>query len=131
MKDEMNRLLYGRFPQLLEGSLHAEQGGIQCGDGWHAIIEALLAMLQKHAAQRDFPTLKVDQIKSKFGRLRVYYHPPDPFVDGAIALAEELSTRTCEESGAPGVLRIRNRWYKTLSDEIALRDGWTTVPPKT
>lgn len=54
-----------------------------------------------------FDTFHFDQVKEKFGTLRVYFDgipngPTRDFVDGAVRLAESLSGLTCEECGLPG-----------------------------
>lgn len=96
----------------------------------------------------EFPQVVADQVKQKFGSLRFYYHlEPDAdflekakrfpkiaqgiyarcnaYVDGAVGLAETLSARTCEETGAPGELHKRGGWYVTASPEVAAKGGYT------
>lgn len=58
------------------------------------------------------------QIKEKFGGLRFYYNGGDSFIGGVVAMAEEMSYRTCEECGAPGK-ESTSGWIRTLCDEHA------------
>lgn len=94
-----------------------------------------------------FPQVVADQVKSKFAGLRFYYHlEPDAafqeqaqrypktaaklmdgfrgYVDGAIALAEVLASRTCETTGAPGKMYVRGGWYVTASPAEAAKHGY-------
>ncbi len=95
----------------------------------------------------EFPQVVCTSLKEKFGQIRFYYHlEPDEafaeqakrfpktaaailaragaYVDGAIGLAEVLSSRTCEETGKPGELLVRGGWWKTVCPEVAARDGY-------
>lgn len=87
------------------------------------------------------PKFEFMQIKEKYGTLRVYLGSPvfdDEFtknmerypktmrevmdrwqreVDGAIQLAEDLSSITCEDCGKPGELCQRGIWVSTMCPE--------------
>lgn len=56
------------------------------------------------------------QVKEKYGTLRFYVSHSDEFIDGVIAMAESMSTRTCETCGAPGKRR-GGGWLYTACDE--------------
>lgn len=64
------------------------------------------------------PKVKIDQIKEKFGSLRVYYSGGDDQISGVVRFAAYLCSKTCEVTGEPGSLCVRGGWYKTLSHEI-------------
>lgn len=65
----------------------------------------------------DPPTqLVFTQIKEKFGTLRVYSSGGDEFCSGVIAMAEVMSSLTCEECGMPGKTRGEG-WIVTLCDD--------------
>jgi hypothetical protein len=91
------------------------------------------------------------QVKEKFGTLRFYYHgdwsdedrkkaelyphtariiaeEQRRFVDGAVGMAETMSSITCEETGLPGVLHStgggRGGWLKTLNPDFAKNNEW-------
>ena len=68
------------------------------------------------------PSVKIDQIKEKYGELRFYYSGGDEQVAGMVLMAEYLCNQTCEVTGNPGVLCVRGGWYKTLSPEL-LKEG--------
>jgi hypothetical protein len=90
------------------------------------------------------PTVVLDQVKEKFGTLRVYFHlefdkpflemaygdNPEPeatkcanrysdYMNGIVHMAEVLSSRTCEFTGLPGKLHSSGGWVKTLNPEYA------------
>jgi len=79
------------------------------GDGWHPILEELHAELEKL-----IPGYRAEQVKEKFGTLRVYVSPWSDAVYEAIRRSEEESSRTCEQCGAPGEIRTSRFWLKTL-----------------
>jgi hypothetical protein len=66
-------------------------------------------------------------IKEKFGTLTVYpTFSVDEFCIGAINMAASMSARTCEITGAPGAMYVKDgRRVQTISPDIALREpGW-------
>lgn len=84
----------------------------ECGPGW---LPAIIPVLE--LCERD--GVRVAQIKEKFGTLRISVDDGTEDVYAAIREAESIAARTCEECGAPGVLR-RGGWLKTLCDECHL-----------
>lgn len=65
------------------------------------------------------PRVSVAQIKQKFGELRFYYDGGDDKVEGAVNFAENLCSKTCEETGKPGQLCVNRGWYRVLCEESA------------
>ncbi len=106
---------------------NGSMGGAYVGPGWREIVEDLDRVLSKLD-----PNYVVNQIKEKFGSLRYYTGHPIKLEKGLqetfnnhIALAEELSSKTCEECGAPGKrygIGKQFKLYKTVCDE-----HWHTV----
>lgn len=102
--------------------------GASVGPGWHPILEDLLRVIRGLCV--------IDQVKEKFGGLRVYYHLGEQeledidsseasridfsqkrvIIDTAIRMAELAAARTCETCGKPGQ-RISKGWIKTLCPE--------------
>lgn len=68
-------------------------------------------------AKKNLP--KIEQVKEKYGTLRIYYSGGDKFVAGAIAVAESLSETTCEVCGQKS--SINSLYKKSLCDEHANR----------
>jgi hypothetical protein len=105
---------------LLEIDMPSVWGGIECGDGWRQLIEALYGLVQK------YDCIGVAQVKEKFGGLR-FYIDHDYECDSAscnnyqnmrtaIRICEELSYMTCEDCGAYAKVRQDLSWNKTLCD---------------
>ncbi|QFG24493.1 TraR/DksA family transcriptional regulator [Actinomadura sp. WMMB 499] len=107
------------------------------GSGWHPLLQKLHTELLAVS-----PTYSVQQVKEKYGTLRVYlltgmlrhlekgnsdwpdsdqaarYEVEDDAARALVRAAEQESARTCESCGNPGVLRER-AWLKTLCDACA------------
>jgi len=64
------------------------------------------------------PQVVAVQVKEKFGTLRFYFNGGDDHIDGLVAMAEGMSSVTCEECGVPGKLR-KGSWVQTLCDQHA------------
>jgi len=73
---------------------------------------------QLRTVPKACPQVVADQVKEKFGTLRFYYHGGDDRIEGMVRMAESMSSVTCEECGAPGVLR-GGGWLQTLCDTHA------------
>lgn len=81
--------------------------GVTCGDGWFDILRQMCEKLEEAKIDLEF-----EQIKEKFGILRVYTDPePEPLADDIIMWATNLSCKTCEECGKKGRLRTGG-WLK-------------------
>jgi hypothetical protein len=80
----------------------------ECGDGWHAILDELGAVMERHGA-------RASQVKEKFSGLRVYTDGHGDDVEAAIRAAERASLVTCEQCGKPGQRR-GGAWVLTLCD---------------
>jgi len=61
----------------------------------------------------DYP--EVQQIKEKFGTLRLYLRSNDPFIRGVISMAESYSAYVCERCGDVGGSH-QDGWARTLCD---------------
>ncbi|WP_050631754.1 hypothetical protein [Bradyrhizobium viridifuturi] len=86
----------------------AAQGAPECGPGWHDLLNRLCVRIRK--ATRAEGTFKFNQIREKYGTLRVYWggrlsQEATVQVEEAIALAEARSATCCEVCGEPGRLR--------------------------
>jgi hypothetical protein len=129
--------------------------GCECGDGWYDLIRKACSMISNTLENPGFvkllpeyytdgqvtadryvsPVFRFDQIKEKYGGLRMYYsisQPVDPrherfvqssidrrydyirgYVSGIISYSEDLSEKVCEVCGQPGALSGHG-WYSTL-----------------
>lgn len=88
--------------------------GFYVGPGWLPILDELGAELERLGVH-------VQQVKEKFGGLRVYTDADGTEeVDTLIREACRRANKTCEECGEPGTLR-KGGWLQTLCDEHAAR----------
>ncbi|MEP6874847.1 MAG: hypothetical protein ABI887_10825 [Burkholderiales bacterium] len=126
-REEALASFHHRYPLLF-----ARKIGLECGVGWNFLLDeaffSLEAEIQRglecgdwfpHPPQRGHPLNHppavgwphAEQIKEKFGSLRIYLSHHTPELDAAIRLAEERADRTCDQCGEPGSL-IPRGWMR-------------------
>ena len=122
--DEFEALLHEKFPKMFS----QPYGGVATGPGWWDMIYNLCSTIQWHIdwknknaeqypeRQQPVPQVVVHQIKEKFGTLRFYVEGGDDYTNGAISMAEQMSSLMCETCGAPGERR-HGGWIRVLCDE--------------
>jgi hypothetical protein len=91
--------------------------GFECGDGWFDLIWKLSGHLKWSS-----PTARALQVKEKFGALRFYVTDlKDDHCESeaAIAEAEAISIKTCEDCGKPGKMRETRKWYYVACNACA------------
>jgi len=137
MKEELEKKLFEKYPEIfVQKDLPMSQTcmcwGIECGDGWYNIIDALCGRIMGYnrnlnwKIQRDIedgkakesdliPVIQATQVKEKFGGLRFYTNSTDEYIYGLISMAEGMSARTCEHCGNPGK-QNNEGWIITLCD---------------
>lgn len=86
--------------------------------GWFPLVADMHAALA--AMGTDF---EYDQIKEKFGELRVYMRGRTDAASAIIAAAHAKAATTCERCGADGRIRTRQQWLQTLCDICAEARG--------
>jgi hypothetical protein len=137
MKEELEKKLFDKYPKIFgQKDLPMTQTcmcwGIECGDGWYTIIDALCARIMGYnkslnwkieddiekglATEADLiPVIQATQVKEKYGGLRFYTNSTDEYIEGLVSMAEAMSSRTCEECGNPGK-QNNDGWITTLCD---------------
>lgn len=142
MRTELQQTLTEKYPkifQVIESQrlMPYAMFGIECGDGWYNIINALCFQIQNHIdwnnSQRkrllennlynvsipdEISQVTVSQVKEKYGDLRFYYEGGDSKIDGMVRMAEAMSAVTCEVCGDVGKMRGHG-WYYTACDKHA------------
>jgi len=100
MNDKLQDKLNKDFPTLftksdfkkgIYGTRHCE-----CDDGWHDIIRGVCETLVK----LNIPELRFEQIKEKFGSIRMYVNIYSKVVEAIVDQATIESLKTCEYCGA-------------------------------
>jgi hypothetical protein len=177
MNPDTERELFSKYPDLFRNKGKSPQEslmcfGCECGDGWKCILDDLFGYLSQVRESRSrllslkpefstgddggylevsCPPVVLDQVKEKYGTLRVYWHfsydeidearskvqDVEEFdrcierysnlVDDAVDFSEYLSSKTCEITGRPGKL-YSDGWCVTLCEEEASkRFGWNVA----
>jgi hypothetical protein len=138
MNDALMQALYDDFPALYAGrtrpaAVSSMCWGIQCGDGWFALLRELSMQLSEYArAHSDF-RLEAVEVKVKKGDLRFELAYGNEWTDACITAARSRARKTCELTGKPGALCRPARsphhgWeYRVLCDEKAHELGYRTV----
>lgn len=116
MRDDLWETLRKKYPKIFPPEY---KGGIACRDGWYNIINSTCIYIQLHVDETGCPQVEAIQVKEKFGTLRFYYRGGDSAIASIIQVMENHSAHTCEECGAPGMLRHDRKWVKTFCDEHA------------
>ena len=115
--------------------------GIQCGNGWYSLLDDAFSKIQKHLDENPDLDFGIEEIKEKYGTLRIYYYGGDDFIENIIDHAEKKSATVCEVCGHPGKLcstgfdikyengkfyKVSNGegWLKTLCYEDAKKLGY-------
>lgn len=77
---------------------------------------AFAEWIYKKAPRKKLPevTIRIDQIKEKFGGLRFYYTGGDDVIDGMTSLAESLSYKICESCGTTKGVGQTGGWIYTV-----------------
>jgi len=140
MREELKAKLLAKYPVLLRNT--AAEGDrkvhLEVGDGWYNILDILFGTLESRKYNNEhlpIPQVIIVSISAHRSRLRIGYEldignispayliadggkaysKEIGFIEGAIQLAEGLSTHTCEACGNPGRKRT-GKWLTTLCD---------------
>ena len=126
MRPELDRLLVEKYPKIFANRYKpmtetAMCWGFDCGNGWFNILDVACSIIQSHIDWQNRDGKKVaqvtaDQVKEKFGTLRFYTSGGDDYTRGVEAMAEAMSSRVCEQCGAPGKTNAEG-WLTTLCEE--------------
>ena len=123
MKSELQNILYEKYPQLFANKdknpmQSCMSFGIDCNDGWYDIISSVCWMIKQHEDNKQWQTeykqkedpryesdyfpVKFDQVKEKYGGLRLYFSGGDDYVEGLVSMAEAISYKICDICGNKG-----------------------------
>ena len=110
--------LYEKYPDLFANI------GIEVNFGWYDIISSVCYRIKQYEKnkQPDYYPVTFDQIKEKYGGLRIYYIGGNDYIRGVVDMAEEISYKTCERCGNPGSPN-KQGWIMTLCYECRGKNG--------
>jgi hypothetical protein len=136
MDQVLENQLFEKYPDLFSNKdkdiMHSCMAwGMECNSGWHDIISSVCWKIKQHEDNIKWQTeykqktdpeykseyfpVKFDQIKEKFGGLRLYFSGGDEYVEGLVSMAEAMSYKTCETCGNKGK-PSEGGWISTLCD---------------
>lgn len=123
MSPELDEKLCAAFPKImfereLSPTLTAMCWGFDVDDGWYDILYTSMRLVQSHIDFENRRGVTIDQVvfeqvKEKFGTLRIYHRGGDAYTDGILRMAEAMSGCTCEICGDVGY-PSSSGWIKTL-----------------
>ena len=127
MNKKLEQELFDKYPKIfIEKDLPMSETcmcwGIDCGNGWFNLLDLLCSSLQWDTDKNDREQVVATQVKEKFGTLRFYTHGTDEYQRGMIALAENMSGKTCDVCGQPGETKGR-MWVSTLCEPCRFKLG--------
>ena len=126
MDEELQNKLYEKYPQFFVNKDKTPMEspmcfGIEVGNGWYEILSNVCWMIRQHednkrwrkkyleendpeklTAEPEYFPVKFDQIKEKYGGLRLYFSGGDDYVEGLVSMAEAISYYVCEICGNKG-----------------------------
>ena len=109
----------------LKGDSEGAQGYPECNEGWHDLLDRACVRIENALDVGD--SVRITEIKEKYGTLRIYWSGRLPReaaakVDEVVDLAKARSACTCEICGVEG-RRYNNRgWLATACAEHAVGD---------
>jgi hypothetical protein len=139
MDQELQDQLFQKYPDLFSNRTKSPREscmswGCEVGNGWYELLSSLCWRIFQHnrnIADRlrirtkndvpnnqsdiDYAPVKFDQVKEKYGGLRVYYSGGDDYVRGIVSMAEEYSYKVCGVCGNAGKPN-KGGWITTLCD---------------
>lgn len=96
------------------------RSGPEFASGWIDLIIGMSGWLNEHYDGH----WQTSQLKEKFGELRFYHNAGDELTNEIVTVGEWLSHFICEDCGAPGRLRNRRGWYRSVCDSHASEGGF-------
>jgi hypothetical protein len=139
MDAELQQKLYEKYPDLFSNKDKGIQNscmawGCECGNGWYEIISSVCWMIKQHednkrwrkeylekneperlSEEQEYFPVKFDQVKEKYGGLRLYFSGGDEYVEGLVSMAEAMSYKICEVCGNKGQPN-KGGWITTLCE---------------
>lgn len=120
MKKELQDKLFEKYPKIfrqkdLDKTQTCMCWGIECGDGWFALIDELCNNLQSHIDNDKLQQIEAVQVKEKWGGLRFYTNNTNSIQLAIINFAESLSYKICEQcSSMDDVSLTQTSWKRSL-----------------
>jgi hypothetical protein len=139
MDQELQDKLFEKYPDLFSNKNKSRREscmarGIECNNGWYELLGSVCWRIFQHErnitdrlrirtkndvpnnqSDIDYAPVKFDQVKEKYGGLRVYFTGGDDYIRGIVSMAEEYSYKVCGVCGNAGKPN-KGGWITTLCD---------------
>lgn len=104
----------------------------ECGKGWHRIINNARRLIEDNINAERLQYLYIEQIKEKFGGLRIYLSESTDEIENIITGAEILASITCEDCGTVENVGLSSGgWMRTLCENCHKKTNNTKFKIKT
>ena len=122
--DQMDKRteLIAKYPRLF-----SQTQCLEFHDGWLDLVTSICYTINSHEKaqwKQNVDYVVFQQLKEKFGVLRVYYMGGDEYIHGAVRMAENYSSKVCETCGSPAQVvnllagtSTKTRWIKVLCEK--------------
>ena len=102
---------------------------IQYGSGLNDLLIELMMKVEEIYKKNGVGTseFKIEQIKEKYGQLRIYVSSSIDEVHHRISEYEVKANKICDECGAIGSLHVKDGWFQVLCVECAFKEGYKKV----
>lgn len=96
------------------------------GPGWNDLIIELIEKIDETYKKHNIDTqdFKIEEIKEKYGGLRIYASSIIEEVYKLISEYEDKADTVCDICGDTGSLYIKNGWLETLCKKCACETGY-------
>ena len=111
--------LFGPSP--FEG-FDANSTYVEVPKGWYPLLDAMFEEIEAVIAQDASTWIALDQIKEKYGTLRVYFTGGNDRIDDIVERYEERSESTCERCASEDATQQRQGWIRTLCPSCVQRE---------
>lgn len=125
--------IYDKYPDMFrQKDLPMDQTcmcwGLECGEGWYDLIDRACEQIEwvlraVNSTPQNKGSVEFEQIKEKFGTLRLYYSTKNlneterDIIDSITSYAEHVSSYTCEECGTTLARTSVGGWLRTMCDK--------------
>ena len=116
---ELDAKLCEKYPLILaDRNIEPMCWSFEHSDGWYNILDSAMRQIQSHINNQKHFGIEIEQVvfeqvKEKYGSLRIYARGGDSYTNGIISMAEEISKYTCEVCGDAGY-PTSSGWIRTL-----------------
>ena len=91
------------------------------GDGWLSIVDEALTTIKQKMTE-GMPKVEINQIKEKFGGLRIYFDGGNDETGEIIEKAVKKANNTCDTCGTTENVGYTTGWIATICEDCAKKE---------